>query len=129
MTRHELLIAGGAACLLAVPAVAQQHGVIPAVQAETARSGWPHQATMREAHAVTVRVARTYLPGRQWYGAVRCWTPTGMAGRWVCGVHRARVILGAHDQPVRRARQTPQSFRVTVRVWEDGAYRITGRRP
>lgn len=107
------LAAGGVAQSQATPTAAE--GYVPAVRAETLKSGWPHVATNREGWAITVRVAKTYRPGTTRGVTAACTLPR-YAHRWSCVVTRHYV-----NRNVR--------FRVTVLVQPLGFYRITGRKP
>lgn len=88
-------------------------GNITAVVNETIAHGWPHAVTQAEIIAVTDlafwRAVNSARVGEQ--VSVRCFSGATIA-RNRCGV-------------VYRTKTTRRAFRLDVRVWEDGAYRMT----
>ena len=84
--------------------------VLTEVVRETERAGWPHASTWQERREASYAVLRREVPqGRA--GNVLCRWPTARMGAFTCGVVRGK------DSGTR--------YRVSVRVWEDGSYRIT----
>ena len=95
------------------PATIAPGGLITAVVNETASSGWPHAVTQAEIIAVTdLAFWRAVKGGRKGETvSVRCQS----------GVTIATSRCGF----VYRTKTTRRAYGVNVKVWEDGAYRIT----
>lgn len=86
------------------------------VAQESQLRGWPHVPNAREARAVAYSVARQEIVASAGQsGAVLCRATRGTMGFWVCGV---RVFDPHFDADGRTF-----SYRVVVRVWEDGSWR------
>lgn len=88
-------------------------GNITAVVNETLEQGWPHAVTQAEIIAVTdLAFWRAVKGGRRGEQvSVRCFSGVTIA-RNRCGI-------------VYRTKTTRRAFRLNVRVWEDGSYRMT----
>lgn len=94
------------------------HPRLRAVADESARHGWPHAATRREARAVAYLLAHREIPrGSGQSGAVLCRPIRVHAGFWLCGV---RVF-----QPDFDADGRTWSYPLVVTVGHDGRWRAT----
>lgn len=111
-----LVVGIGACAHEAVAAPADPMRPVTEVARESARSGWPHSPTQREAHAITYRVAKFYLTGWN-YGQVNCYNRyADSAERWICNVKQRRY------NPRTKTHARPRNFTVVVDFWEDGAF-------
>ena len=90
--------------------------ILSEVVRETERAGWPHASTWKERNEASFHVLRHEVP-QGTAGSVLCRWPTARMGAFHCGV--VRSLRGGG-----RAR-----YRVNVKVFEDGSYRITPGRP
>lgn len=111
-----LLAATAVAAHEAVAAPADKNRPIVAVANESARSGWPHTPTQREAHAIAYRISKFYLTGWN-YGQVNCYNRyADSAERWICNVKQAKY------NPRTRKSSAARSITVVVDFWEDGSF-------
>lgn len=90
--------------------------VLQEVVRETERAGWPHTSTWMERREASYRILRREVP-QGMAGNVLCRWPSSRMGSFHCGV--VRQVRGGG---VAR-------YRVNVRVWEDGSFRVTPGRP
>ena len=111
-----LLAATAVAAHEAIAAPAPIDRPIVAVAQESARSGWPHTPTQREANAITYRISKFYLTGWN-YGRIHCYNRyVDTAARWICNVKQYRY------NPRTRTTTKPKSITVVVDFWEDGSF-------
>lgn len=93
------------------PIVINSPAPLQSVVSATERYDWPHRITLPEQMDIAHAVMASFVTPST--GALVCRWPTGYAGRAFCG-----VVLQEHGKIHAR-------FRVNVRVWEDGSYRLT----